>query len=141
MSYLVLPFKVVSLIFAVSAIATGAQAIIDPGGFSRLFGIPLASITSTTTSQQSSNALSFASLMGVRQLATGLTLSIFAYQGKWTEIATILVILGVVVACTDGVYLYRAGNAGGARWHAIPGLVIATLAAHMLQLSSFTVLD
>lgn len=65
--------------------------------------------------------------MGVRQLATGLTLFTFAYQGKWNEMATILTILGFVVAGTDGYYLAQTGARGQARFHAIPGALIALL--------------
>ena len=66
--------------------------------------------------------------MGVRQLATGLTLLTFAYEEKWTEMATILSILGVVVAGTDGYYLARSGERGRAVFHAVPGALIAMLA-------------
>ena len=66
--------------------------------------------------------------MGVRQLATGITLLTFAYQTKWTEMANILAILGVVVAGTDGVYLSRFGAGKQAMFHAIPGALIAILA-------------
>lgn len=67
--------------------------------------------------------------MGVRQLGTGITLLTFAYQGKWTEAATILAIIGIVVAGTDGFFLARAGYGSLGRFHAIPGAEIAALAA------------
>lgn len=67
--------------------------------------------------------------MGVRQLATGLTLLVFTYQHKWVEAATILSILGIVVAGTDGIYLARSGAWSMAKFHAIPGALIAALAA------------
>ena len=70
--------------------------------------------------------------MGARQLATGLILLTFAYQHKWTEAATILSIIGIVVAGTDGVYLSRAGAGQLARFHAIPGALIAALAAAVI---------
>lgn len=73
--------------------------------------------------------------MGIRQLATGLTLLTFAYQEKWIEIATVLSILGIVVAGTDGICLARAGNYSQARFHAIPGACIALLAGTVLYTS------
>ena len=99
---LLLPtFKLVSVIFSAASIITGTQSMLDPSGFSRGFGLP---ITPTKSSDKStSTTTSYVSLMGVRQLATGLTLLTFAYQEKWTEMATILSILGVVVAGTDGI--------------------------------------
>ena len=130
MTYLLPTFQTVSLIFALSAIITGAQAIINPINFSRSFGIPLlAADQSKSQPQYNSNPLTtYVSLMGIRQLATGLTLLTFAYQGKWTEMATILSILGTVVAGTDGIYLSRSGARNQAMFHAIPGALIALLA-------------
>ena len=66
--------------------------------------------------------------MGVRQLATGTILLTFAYQNKWAEMATILAIIGILVAGTDGVYLARAGKTAQAKVHAVPGALIAALA-------------
>ena len=41
MAYLTLAFKGVSIVFAVAAVTTGVQAMLDPVGFSKSFGIPL----------------------------------------------------------------------------------------------------
>ena len=132
-------FKFVSVTFAVAAVTTGIQAIVDPIGFSRSFGLPVAaqakanaSKTTNASQLQHANdgvAMPYVSLMGVRQLATGITLLTFAYQAKWREMATILTILGFVVASTDAFYLARSGAYSKARFHAIPGTLIATLAA------------
>ena len=150
MDYLLLIFKLVSVAFAIAAVFTGAQAIVDPVGFSRSFGLPLgttavdsrsspndhdrASISTAAAASQSPrhSTMSYISLMGVRQLATGITLLTFAYQNKWTEMATILTIIGIVVAGTDGIYLSRAGATRLGQLHAIPGAFIAALAAGML---------
>lgn len=123
-------FKLVSIIFALASIATGLQAVFDPVGFSQSFGIPLPiESDKERASTKSTNASrSYVSLMGVRQLATGLILLTFAAQGKWVEMATILAILGIVVAGTDGVFLAKSGNSGQAKFHAIPGALIALLA-------------
>ena len=43
--------------------------------------------------------------------------------------ATILAILGIVVAGTDGIYLARSGARNQALFHAVPGALIAFLAA------------
>lgn len=147
MDYLLLAFKSVSVIFAVCAIATGTQAIVDPVGFSSVFGLPLTSrpvgsgfrvdnaVTSRSTALLHYNhslTLSYVSLMGVRQLATGIILLTFAYQQKWTEMATILAIIGIIVAGTDGTFLWRAGARELARFHAIPGALIAALAGRVI---------
>jgi len=84
MAYLLPIFKIVSVIFAISAVATGVQAIVDPIGFSRVFGLALSSIltdsmgsliddedavTSRTTvilHYHRSLTMSYVSLMGVR---------------------------------------------------------------------------
>ncbi|KAJ9604854.1 hypothetical protein H2200_010969 [Cladophialophora chaetospira] len=128
----------VSLTFAGAAIVTGLQAIMDPIGFSHSFGLPITLANDTDKSKftaispsskpNGSPIKSYISLMGVRQLATGITLLTFAYQQKWTEMATILAILGIVVAGTDGIYLSRAGARNLAKFHAIPGALIALLA-------------
>ena len=126
MSYLLLVFQAVAVIFALAAVATGAQAIVDPVGFSATFGLPL------HPTRADPAASSYASLMGVRQLATGISLLTFAWQGKWSEAATILAIIGVLVAGTDGVHLARAGHTVKGRWHAVPGACIAALAGASL---------
>ena len=142
MEYLLATFKTISVMFAVSAVATGAQSIIDPSGFSRVFGLPLNLINTdfingddgtpsrtTVLHHRRRLILSYVSLMGVRQLATGIVLLTFAYQGKWTEMATIPAIIGIVVAGTGGVFLSRAGARKLGQLHAIPGELIAALAA------------
>jgi hypothetical protein len=133
MDYLLPTFKTISVIFAISAVATGAQAIVDPLGFSRSFGLPLNSTrTDAVDHYQYSLTMSYISLMGVRQLATGIILLTFAYQNKWTEMANILAIIGIVVAGTDGIYLSRAGARKLGRFHAIPGALIAALAGGVI---------
>ena len=128
----------VSVTFAIAAIVTGTQAIVDPIGFSHSFGLPITIVKDADKSKSTpvshlykSNGnpiMSYVSLMGVRQLATGITLLTFAYQKKWTEIATILTILGIIVAGTDGFYLSRSGARNLAIFHAVPGALIALLA-------------
>jgi hypothetical protein len=74
--------------------------------------------------------------MGARQLAQGLTLFAFAYQGNWNAAATILSILGIVVATTDGYFLStKGGDWGKGAFHAIPGLGIAGLSLAVLMRS------
>ena len=140
---LLLPtFKVISVVFAISAVVTGVQAIVNPIGFSYTFGLPIteanvgdfskAAPISDSHKSSGNPIISYVSLMGVRQLATGITLLTFACQGKWTEMATILTILGAVVAGTDGFYLSRSGARNLARFHAIPGALIALLAVAVI---------
>ncbi len=142
MDILLPTFKIVSVVFAISAIVTGTQAIVDPTGFSRSFGLPIPIVNKDAdtskspspptsyfpASNNSNPVLSYVSLLGIRQLATGITLLTFAYSKKWTEMATVLVILGIIVAGTDGIYLARSGATNQARLHAIPGALIALLA-------------
>jgi hypothetical protein len=145
MAYLLPVFKAVSVIFAISAVATGGQAIVDPIGFSKSFGLSLGSTKDSVGSiidkedevspkiaailhHHRNLTMSYISLMGVRQLATGIILLTFAYQNKWIEMATILAIIGIVVAGTDGIYLSRAGAKELGMFHAIPGALIAALA-------------
>ncbi|GAM83009.1 hypothetical protein ANO11243_009950 [Dothideomycetidae sp. 11243] len=148
MVYLLSTFKAVSLIFAGSAVLTGLQALLSPLSFARSFGLTVAptknasaATTRASPRDQLDNAnvaLAYVSLMGVRQLATGVTLMVFAFYGKWQEMAVILTILGVLVACTDGVLLYRAGLKGNAAFHAIPGLGIALLASMNISQAAAT---
>jgi hypothetical protein len=128
MAYVLPAFKAVSLTFACLAVATGFQALWSPTNFASSFGIP---IQSSPKSRENA-ALSYVSLMGVRQLATGITLLVFARQGKWEEMATILVILGFLVAGTDGLYLWRSGAGMKGPFHALPGAGIALLAGAVL---------
>lgn len=134
-------FKFVSLTFATTAVITGIQAILDPAKFSRSFGIPISRSEGKTPSttkagkarptvpSSDNDGAAYVALMGVRQLATGMTLFTFAYEQKWTEMATILAILGFVVAGTDGIYLARSGDKNKAAFHAVPGALIAILAS------------
>lgn len=151
MGYLASTFRAVSITFAVSAVGTGIQALVSPVGFSRFFGLPLPTPSSSPPSsnpgagrsskraskqQQQDHALteSYVSLMGVRQLATGITLLAFSYQRKWDEVATILSILGFVVAGTDGVYIARGNDVKAGLFHAIPGSLISVLAGAYLYI-------
>lgn len=109
-------FQLVSVTFACLAIGTGVQALFLPLNFSHSFGLPLAH----------TDDVAYVSLMGVRQLCTGLTLLVFAYQRKWKEMGTLLALLGVLVAGTDGLFLARE-SAGKGLFHALPGLGIASL--------------
>jgi len=149
MDYILPTFNFVSVTFAILAIGTGARAVVDPVGFSQSFGLSLQPTTEndgidtrgkTTASpsdqQYRSLAESYTSLMGVRQLGTGITILTFAYQGKWTEAATILAIIGIVVAGTDGFFLARAGYGSLGRFHAIPGAGIAALAAVVIYIAA-----
>lgn len=142
----VLPiFKVISTTFAVLAVWTGAQATIDPRGFAKFFGLPVCPALSQQRSiakkdkrgrtkyramddQADSPALAYVSLMGIRQFATGIILLVFGYQGKWNEAATVLAIIGLLVAGTDGIFLLHAGHRDLALFHAIPGALIAAFA-------------
>jgi hypothetical protein len=123
---LLLIFKAISIIFALASVATGLQAILYPLHFAKSFGIPL-------TSPRAPASESYISLLGVRQFATALIILTFGYQGKGNEVATILVIIGVVVAGTDGLFIARAGSWGGGAFHAIPGAAISVLAFCVLS--------
>jgi len=151
MNHLLPIFKAVSMIFAVSAVATGAWGIINPVAFSKQFGLPMESTKldpispqdnddslkdAATLKHQRDLTMSYISLMSVRQLGTGIILLIFAYQCKWTEAATILAVIGIIVAGTDGIYLARAGPRGPGIFHAIPGALISALAAGVIYLDS-----
>jgi hypothetical protein len=134
MSTLLLLFQTVSLIFATAAVITGLQALLQPIGFSHSFGISIFNSKQISDDEQNPNATTaYISLMGVRQLAQGLTLFAFAYQRNWDAMATILSILGTVVATTDGYFLgTRGGDWGKGATHAIPGLGIAGLSLAVL---------
>ena len=71
---------------------------------------------------------SYVSLMGIRQLGTGLVLTAFMLGRKWNEAATVLSVIGIVVAGTDGFYLSQHASLSKGLFHAIPGALIAALA-------------
>ena len=119
-------FKAVSNIFSLAAVGTGLQGIFDPIGFSKTFGLPL------PPSKSSANSCAYVSLMGIRQLATGTLLMVFNSQDKYIEAATVLAIIGVLVAGTDGFHLAKAGEVKAGAWHAGPGFAIAGLAGAVL---------
>lgn len=145
MAYL-LAFKLVSITFTLAALVTGVQGVVSPVAFSRTFGLPLptantkndansksprgarASAPEMNLDKQRELARTYASLMGARQLGTGVILAIFIYQDKWVEVATVLAVIGFVYAGMDGLFLARAGKTAKALWHALPGALIATLA-------------
>ncbi|KAK4565653.1 hypothetical protein LTR86_003501 [Recurvomyces mirabilis] len=140
LEYLPPVFTATAVIFAVLSIFTGAQGIFDPVGFATSFGLPLdysnigKSFTTASGPEKKSQdtTLSYISLMSVRQLFTGIILGVFAYQNKWTEVATMLAVMGFLVAGTDGVFIYHSGKTKGAVFHALPGAVIAGLAIAFL---------
>jgi hypothetical protein len=136
-------FQAVTLIFAVAAVTTGLQAITNPISFATSFGIPLSQPAPRPKPPPKSKAAprieetsinpAYVKVMGARQLGTGITLLVFAYQGKWVESATVLAIIGVVVAGTDGYYIAKNGSLGGGLFHAGPGALIAALAVARLR--------
>ena len=134
-------FKLVSVTFAFLATLTGLQALLTPVRFATSFGIPITQAgpsvpAKSTALTQVDAAQSYVCLMGVRQLATGLILSAFAWQHKWTEMATILAVIGFLVAGTDGYYLaMRAKSISKGVYHALPGSLIASLAIAKLWTS------
>jgi hypothetical protein len=135
-------FRAVTLIFASASLYTGLQAVFVPAKFAASFGIRLPDATTTkstssaahtTSSLKDPRASAYVSLMGARQFGTGVSLLAFAYQGKWAEAATILSIIGIVVAGTDGWHIARTGGSiGGGLYHAGPGAAIAALATAFL---------
>lgn len=120
---LLLLFKGVSLIFATASVFTGTQALLDPIAFSKTFGI-------TIPKQHDTPLLrSYVTLMAARQLATGISILLLAKQGHFIAIAYILMVAGIVVAGTDGVFIAKNGSRKMGVVHAGPGFVIASLAA------------
>ena len=120
---LLLLFKGVSLIFATASVFTGTQALLDPIAFSKTFGI-------TIPKQHDTPLLrSYITLMAARQLATGISILLLAKQGHFIAIAYILMVAGIVVAGTDGVFIAKNGSRKMGVVHAGPGFVIASLAA------------
>lgn len=147
MNYLLPTFKAVSVTFAISAVITGLQGILSPVSFSKFFGLPLPPVcddndkahgTIRMSKLQSERKLteSYVALMSVRQLGTGIILLTFAYQSKWSEVATILAIIGVLVAGTDGIYLVRSGAKEQGRFHALPGALISALSGVVVYLNA-----
>ena len=120
---LLLLFKGVSLIFATASVLTGTQALLDPIAFSKTFGI-------TIPKQRDTPLLrSYVTLMAARQFATGISILLLAKQGHFIAIAYILMVAGIVVAGTDGVFIAKNGSRKMGVVHAGPGFVIASLAA------------
>lgn len=85
MAYLLPILASVTSIFSIAFIMMGIQALLSPIGFSRTFGLPF-NITHQPDSPSSRHHInvttSYISLMGIRQLATGLILLPFSYQQK-----------------------------------------------------------
>lgn len=128
MAWLLPTFQAVSIIFAISAVITGMQALVNPVGFSKSFGLA----SDSKSKHSDSLSKSYISLMGVRQLSTGIILLTFALQNKRTEMATILAIIGVLVAGTDGIFLALGATKSAGLFHAVPGAAIAALAGTVL---------
>ena len=83
MTLLLSTFQAVSLIFALLAVWTGGHALFRPASFASSFGLPLPLSPSSPASQKERtrtsevsrrSSKSYVSLMGVRQLATGIIL-------------------------------------------------------------------
>jgi hypothetical protein len=117
-----LVFKGISLIFATASVFTGAQAILDPIAFSKTFGIEIPKRHDTPLLR------SYVTLMATRQLATGITILLLARQGHFIAIAYILMVAGVVVAGTDGIFIAKMGSRKMGIVHAGPGFLIASIA-------------
>ena len=132
MDYILLVFKAVSVTFACFAVATGAHALWSPTGFAASFGIPVqplpnVNVLNGSNQSEEDRATSYVRLLGARQLASGMILLALAGLGEWTEMAVVLSTLGLVVATTDGLILNRSGAGTKGLFHALPGVVMATL--------------
>lgn len=125
-STLIQAFKPISLIFAISTIITGAQSLINPLAFSTLFGIQV------PKAQDTALLRSYISLIGSRQLSTGLIILLLAARGSYNAIAHILAVSGIVVAGWDGVVIRRHASTRLGLVHAGPGFVIAAVAAAVI---------
>ncbi|KAH7033747.1 uncharacterized protein B0I36DRAFT_240893 [Microdochium trichocladiopsis] len=142
MEYIPAVFKAVSVTFSGLAMWIGANGVFRPTSFAAGFGIPIdntgkAPRGGDRTQHQSATSepttRAYVRLMGIRELATGVILALFARQGKWDEMATILVTIGVLVAGTDGLFLARvAGRTDLGVFHALPGGMIALLSGLFL---------
>ncbi|KAM0700290.1 hypothetical protein Q7P35_012010 [Cladosporium inversicolor] len=115
--------KGVSLVFATASVFTGARALLDPIAFSTTFGI------SVPKGHDTPLLRSYITLMATRQLATGISILLLARQGHFIAIAYILMVTGIVVAGTDGVFIAKMGSRKMGIVHAGPGFVIASIAA------------
>lgn len=122
-SLLLLIFKPTAFIFSIASIFTGLQSLFRPLHFSRLFGIPI------VPSQTTPLLLDYISLMGSRQLSTGLATALLLLRGNDVGAGYVLMVAGVVVAGWDGVIIARNGSTRMGIVHAGPGFVIAAIAA------------
>jgi hypothetical protein len=122
-STLLLVFKGIALIFGVSTVATGIQALLNPIAFSQTFGITVPKDKDTPILR------SYITLMATRQLATGASVLLLARAGHFVSIAYMLMVAGVIVAGTDGVFIAKNGSTKMGVVHAGPGFVIAGIAA------------
>lgn len=147
MDYVLTSFKIISTIFSILAVQTGAHAVLRPASFAESFGLPIdlnvgqksrgGDQKETLAAQRNiDSGLSYVTMMGVRQLGTGVIILIFASRGKWMEIATILSVVGLLVATTDAYNLWSARKPGLARFHALPGIAIAAHAILVLSRDS-----
>lgn len=133
MSALLRFFQAITIIFTPLAIYTGLSAILQPRAFAKQFGIPLSPLSGGGKGKGTADngvEQAYVSLLGARQLGTGVILLIFASLGKWEEAAIVLSVIGVVVAGMDGLYIARSGpgRIGAGAFHAVPGAGVALLA-------------
>ncbi|KAF7949017.1 hypothetical protein EAE96_008193 [Botrytis aclada] len=127
-STLLLLFKSISIIFGISTVITGTQALLNPIAFSKTFGITVPKEKDTPILR------SYITLMATRQLATGTSILLLARIGHYISIAYILMVTGILVAGTDGVFISKNGSMKMGIVHAGPGFVIAAVAAATIWL-------
>ncbi|TGO67384.1 hypothetical protein BOTNAR_0043g00160 [Botryotinia narcissicola] len=127
-STLLLIFKAISIIFGVSTVITGIQALLNPIAFSKTFGITVPKEKDTPILR------SYITLMATRQLATGTSVLLLARIGYYISVAYILMVAGIIVAGTDGVFIAKNGSVKMGIVHAGPGFVIAAVAAATIWL-------
>ncbi|KAF7930236.1 hypothetical protein EAE99_004429 [Botrytis elliptica] len=127
-STLLLLFKSISIIFGVSTVITGIQALLNPITFSKTFGITVPKEKDTPILR------SYITLMATRQLATGTSILLLARIEHYISIAYILMVAGIIVAGTDGVFIAKNGSVKMGIVHAGPGFVIAVVAAATIWL-------
>ncbi|KAE9371760.1 hypothetical protein N431DRAFT_545911 [Stipitochalara longipes BDJ] len=130
-SYLNRILPPLSSIIGLLAIGGGIQSLLNPLAFSSTLGIPL-----STTSSSTSESIPFISLIGARNLSSGLTVLPLLYVEQRKAVG-ILFMCGVVTAVLDAwICAKYGGSEGKAVGHAVMGLAFGAVGAGMVWLYS-----
>ena len=117
-------------ILGLGAAAAGIRSILKPEPFAESFGLPQSRLGTSKRSDSRLERNAFIPVVGVRNIATGLSILTFSLQNE-TRTTGIILLCNLAAMIGDTVICYRSGTMGSERSHLVASLIFALLGGWM----------